>query len=175
VMALDPSKGRDAGRGDYSAYVLVGVDRRGIVYVEADMDRRPTTRMVADGVALILRFRPQAFGVEANQYQELLCTEFSAELARRKVTHIVPRNITNLTSKVVRIRCLGPLLSQQRLRFLRVSPSTRMLVNQLRDFPNAAHDDGPDALEMAWRLAEDVLIGKFADDGLGNNLIQRVV
>src|SRR5690606_3442036 len=31
VMALDPSKGNDARRGDYSAYVMVGLDGRDIL------------------------------------------------------------------------------------------------------------------------------------------------
>jgi hypothetical protein len=30
-------------------------------------------------------------------------------------------------------------------------------VEQLKDFPNADHDDGPDALEVAIRLAADML------------------
>jgi predicted phage terminase large subunit-like protein len=170
AIALDPSKGRDAGRGDYSAYVFVGIDSRGVFHVEADLARRPTPVMVADGVALCLRFRPHAFGVEANQYQELLCSEFAAELARQGISHIVPAAIHNYGSKIVRIRRLGSYLSQRRLRFLASSPSTRLLVEQLRDFPVGAHDDGPDALEMALRLAEDVLHERHADDGLGDRL-----
>ena len=42
TMALDPSKGSDARRGDYSALVMLGVDRQGVLYVEADLARRPT-------------------------------------------------------------------------------------------------------------------------------------
>jgi hypothetical protein len=45
-----------------------------------------------------------------------------------------------------------------------------LLVDQLRDFPAGAHDDGPDALEMALRLANEVLYGRNASDGLGNRL-----
>ncbi len=37
AIALDPSKGRDAQHGDYSAYVLLGIDRDGMIYVEADL------------------------------------------------------------------------------------------------------------------------------------------
>jgi hypothetical protein len=44
------------------------------------------------------------------------------------------------------------------------------LVDQLRDFPAGAHDDGPDALEMALRLAEEVWHGAHNSDGLGNKL-----
>jgi hypothetical protein len=39
------------------------------------------------------------------------------------------------------------------LRFKRDSAGARLLVRQLRDFPNGDHDDGPDALEMAVRLS----------------------
>jgi predicted phage terminase large subunit-like protein len=170
AIALDPSKGRDAGRGDYSAYVLLGIDRRNVVYVEADLARRPTPRMVEDGVAHCLRFRPRVFGVEANQYQELLCKEFAVELARQGVTHLVPGPIFNYANKLVRIRRLGPLLAQRRLRFLRASFPTQLLVQQLRDFPCGAHDDGPDALEMAWRLAEEMMHKATFDDGLGDRL-----
>ena len=171
TMALDPSKGHDGRRGDYSAYVMLGIDAAGVIYVEADLARRPTPQMVADGAAWCQRFRPLAFGVEANQYQELLAGEISAEFERRQMTHIVPAAIHNHVNKQVRIRRLGPYLSQRRLRFLAGSASTRLLVDQLRDFPAAAHDDGPDALEMALRLAEEVWHGRNTTDGLGNQLI----
>ncbi|MEX0613953.1 MAG: phage terminase large subunit, partial [Pirellulales bacterium] len=170
AIALDPSKGSDARRGDYSAYVMLGITAAGVIYIEADLGRRPTPQMVADGVALCTRFRPTAFGVEANQFQELLCGEFAAEFARQGMSHIVPAAIHNHANKLVRIRRLGPYLSQRRLKFFARSASTRLLVDQLRDFPAGAHDDGPDALEMALRLAEEVWLGRNSDDGLGNRL-----
>ena len=49
--------------------------------------------------------------------------------------------------------------------------ATQMLVDQLRDFPLGDHDDGPDALEMALRLAEEMLGASNRDDGLGDRLI----
>ncbi|MCI0492746.1 MAG: hypothetical protein L0Z07_07400 [Planctomycetes bacterium] len=169
TMALDPSKGQDARRGDFSAYVMLGIDRLGVIYVEADLARRPTPQMVADGATLCRRFAPVAFGVEANQFQELLCGELATEFERHGL-HLVPAAIHNQVNKQVRIRRIGPYLSQRRLRFLRGSTTTRLLVDQLRDFPAGAHDDGPDALEMALRLAEDVWHGRNNDDGLGNRL-----
>jgi hypothetical protein len=171
AMALDPSKGHDARRGDYSAYVMLGIDAVGVVYVEADLARRATPQMVADGAAWCGRFRPLAFGVEANQYQELLAGEIAAEFERQQIAGIVPAAIHNHVNKQMRIRRLGPYLSQRRLRFLTGSASTRLLVDQLRDFPAGAHDDGPDALEMALRLAEEVWLGRNTNDGLGNRLI----
>jgi predicted phage terminase large subunit-like protein len=171
TMALDPSKGHDGRRGDYSAYVMLGIDAAGVVWIEADLARRATPQMVADGVAWCARFRPLAFGVEANQYQELLSGEIEAEFARQQVPPIPPAAIHNYANKQLRIRRLGPYLAQRRLRFLAGSASTNLLVEQLRDFPAGAHDDGPDALEMALRLAEEIWHGRQADDGLGDRLV----
>jgi predicted phage terminase large subunit-like protein len=171
AIALDPSKGRDAGRGDYSAYAMLGIDLAGVAHVEADLARRATPQLVADGAALCRRFRPHMFGVEANQFQELLCGEIASEFRRQGISHVSPSAIHNHASKPMRIRRLGPWLAQHRMRFLRGSPSTRLLVEQLRDFPSGAHDDGPDALEMALRLADHFLHGRASDDGLGDRLL----
>ena len=157
TLALDPSKGSDARRGDYSAFVQLTVDRRGILYVEADMERRPVEKIVDDGVALCEAFRPDAFGVESNQFQELLGEDLAEALDSSKCVGLRPYPILNRVNKQVRIRRLGPLLSSRRLRFREGSASTRLLVEQLKDFPIGSHDDGPDALEMAIRLAEQYL------------------
>lgn len=160
AIALDPSKGRDARHGDFSAFVMLGIDAQGAVYAEADLARRPTPQIVADGLEWWRRFRPDAFGIETNHFQELLGDEFAREAARLGLTDFTPWTITNTAPKSVRIRKLGPLLAARRLKFRDRSPSTRLLVNQLRDFPNGDHDDGPDALEMAYRLAMELLEGR---------------
>lgn len=170
TLALDPSKGGDARRGDYSAFVLLGIDREGRLYVDADLARRPTPQIVADGVALCAATRPDVLGVEANQFQELLAAEFVAEFQRQGRQVIQPVAIHNHVHKAMRIRRLGPYLAQRRIRFRSDSASARLLVEQLREFPSGAHDDGPDALEMALRLAEDWFHAGRVDDGLGDRL-----
>jgi predicted phage terminase large subunit-like protein len=157
TMALDPSKGADARHGDYSAIVLLGLDAAGRIYIEADLARRPTPQMVADCCTWHAQFRPDAFAVEANHFQELLGDELVREARQRGRHDFAPWSITNNAPKKVRIRRLAPLLAQRRLAFRSGSPGTRLLVNQLRDFPCADHDDGPDALEMAYRLAMELL------------------
>lgn len=170
AMALDPSKGADARHGDYSALVMLGVDRRGTIYVEADLGRRSTPQMVADGVEWHRRFRPDVFGVEANQWQELLAGQFEAEFRRQWLLDARPVALDNRTNKQVRIRRLGPYLASRRLRFKRPGAGTALLVEQLRQFPLADHDDGPDALEMALRLAAEWLGCRGRSDGLGDRL-----
>jgi hypothetical protein len=170
VMALDPSKGADSRRGDFSAFVMLGVDRAGILYVEADLARRSTPQIVADGVELYRRFQPDAFGVEANQFQDLLAGEFEAEFRRQGMLGVRPWTLDNRVNKQVRIRRLGPYLSGRRLRFKSKCASTRLLVEQISEFPVADHDDGPDAAEMAVRLAAEMLGAGRIDDGLGGRL-----
>jgi len=170
VMALDPSKGKDARRGDFSAFVMLGVARDGTLYVEADCRRRPVPQIVDDGAALIERFAPELFGVETNQFQELLAAEFDRALRRANIL-LQPVGIDNRTNKLVRIRRLGPLLAGRRIKFKDGSADTRLLVDQLRQFPLSDHDDGPDALEMAVRLAGDLMRpNRSSDDGLGDRL-----
>jgi len=160
VLVLDPSKGKDARRGDYSAYVDLGIGQDGLIYVDADLDRRPPSQMVADGLAIYTRTKPDAFGVEANAWQDLLCGEFGRQFADVGLPDPEPYAINNNTPKIVRIRRLGPLLAQRRIRFLRGSPGALLTISQMRDFPDQhAHDDGPDALEMAYRLACQLLAG----------------
>lgn len=170
VIALDPSKGVQSRQGDYSAFVVLGVDDRGVMYVAADLAKRPISQMIADGVLLCRRHRASAFGVEANQFQELLAEEFRKECSAQGLRDLRVCSIHNHTNKQMRIRRLGTLLSQRRLRFLRGCSSTELLVDQLRDFPLGAHDDGPDALEMAVRLTT-CLNGNNQSDGLGSRLV----
>lgn len=169
VIALDPSKGVQSRQGDYSAFVVLGMDDRGVMYVEADLAKRHISQMVADGLTLCERHRVNTFGVEANQFQELLADEFRRECNTRGLRSLQVCSIHNTLNKQSRIRRLGALLSQRRLRFVQGSVSTTLLVDQLRDFPLGGHDDGPDALEMAVRLIGSVN-QSIPDDGLGDRL-----
>lgn len=156
TMALDPSKGSEARLGDFSAIVALGIDDRGVLYVDADLARRPMSEMVSESVARYHDFRPDAFGVETNQFQELLADQLTQEFARQQVLAPRPYAIENHVSKRIRIRRLGPYLSAHRVRFKTQSPGAKLLVEQLKTFPVGDHDDGPDALEMAIRLAAEI-------------------
>lgn len=157
TLALDPSKGKDAKHGDYSALVWVLYGTDGYIYVDADLKRRPTPEMVTDGVERYRAFEPDVFGIEANAWQDLLQGDFLLEFRQAGVQQPRLTGIDNRVKKAVRIRRLAPLLSGRRLRFKSNSPGTRLLVEQLRDFPIGDHDDGPDSLEMACRLADSFL------------------
>ncbi len=155
-IALDPSKGKEAKFGDYRAYVWGGLDAAGTLWVDADLEREPTPRIVDRGVALYRAWPCQGFAVEINAFQELLGVEFTR--AGQLVGLTLPMyGINNTVNKNVRIRTLGPYLAQKRLRIQGGSKGARLLVQQLKDFPCGDHDDGPDALEMLVRLLAHLL------------------
>jgi predicted phage terminase large subunit-like protein len=146
VIALDPSKGK-TDSSDFSAYVLIGLSSDGMLYVDADLARRDSTRIVEDGFALASVFQPHLFTVEINQFQELLKTEFERQAELQGI--VLPlAGVTNSLKKTTRIRTLGPYLRQGKFRFKRSSRGAELLVDQLREFPCSQHDDGPDALQM---------------------------
>jgi predicted phage terminase large subunit-like protein len=131
----------------------------GPFFVDADLEHRDISQIAQRAVDLMNTFRPHAFVIETNQFQELLAGEI-ARLSK-------PLNLTteifhcvNSLAKVVRIRSLTAHLAKGRLRFKRNSRGAKLLVQQLRDFPHDDHDDGPDALEMALRVLHECLTAR---------------
>lgn len=174
VVALDPSLGKmDAATktrlGDYSAYVAVAKGHDGRYYIDANIEKRSTRKMVDDGIEWMRWIQPDAFGCEAIGFQEMLRDMFESEMEKARLsTHQVYAIHTKesigssrsrrIPPKITRIRLLTPLLAAGRLRFVR-SPGTSLLMEQMRAFPIHNHDDGPDALQMAIDLADKLLAG----------------
>jgi predicted phage terminase large subunit-like protein len=155
VQSLDPSKGADAKSGDYQAHVLLGLGRMGTMYAEAVLAREPIPQMIARALDLTAQSgfgRLDSLAVEDNDSLGLVFAGFREEL--RKQNRVVPLEaVRNTQNKVVRVRYLGIYLARSGIRF-RNTRGTRMLVDQLRDFPRGTFDDGPDALELAVRRLE---------------------
>lgn len=161
IMALDPSKGRSE-KNDYSAYVMLALTRDGTMYIDADLQRRPSTVVVSDGLRLASEFSPlDGFGVEVNQMQELFADLLATE--SKHLGMMLPLyHIHNNAPKITRIRSLTPYLARGEFRFKKRSPGVALLIEQLRQFPGGKHDDGPDALAQALTLARDLLSGDVA-------------
>ena len=138
--------------GDYSAIVLLGRTPDGTLWVEADLQRRVSTQIVEDLLEWQRTFVADGIAIETNQFQELLKDDVERVSSERGI--MAPCwGLDNRVNKEVRIRRLTPYLSKRNIRFKANSPGTAMLVQQLRDFPEGEHEEGPDALEGALRLA----------------------
>lgn len=140
ATALDPSKGRHARKGDYSAIVNAAW-HGGTLWLEADIERRPVPQMVRDLVAFNDRRRPTVTGIESTAFQELLAQDYELAQIELGSYRDAPELIDNTVNKELRIARLGTWLRLHRIK-IRDNPSGRLLVQQLKDFPNGKHDDG---------------------------------
>ncbi len=161
LLSLDPAKGKDRRKGDYSALLLGLVDSQGTLWIDQPiLVRVPVSQLEALSVAVVLEHRPDAFSVECNMFQEVVADN---------ITKLVPTapiyKYDSREHKEVRIRMLlDPLVSRGNLR-IRDTPQGRILGQQLRDFPEAGHDDGPDSLALMVRLWRDLLGGGHRQSG----------
>ena len=157
VLACDPSKGRTQ-RSDFSAILGLALADDGAVYVRiADLQRRPPLQIVADLFRHVVEFRPDVTVIEGVAFQEVLKDLLEAEMAARG---LYPAIVTydDRAEKRSRIERLSRPYADGALRFRRAGQGE--LLNQLWVFPRTRdHDDGPDALEMAWSRVQDRLMG----------------
>lgn len=146
--ALDPSLGKKARRGDPSAIVVGAYDpgEGTLDTLEASIRRRLPDVICEDVIALQRIHRPVMWFVESVQFQEFLRTEIMKRAARQGVPlSAIP--VTPIADKRLRIERLQPPIAAGLIRF---RPDQATLLEQLGQWPNGEHDDGPDALEMLW-------------------------
>lgn len=149
--ACDPSLGKANKARDPSAILVGGYDRSTgfLDTVEASIRRRKPDKIISDIIEFQKEYKCMAWGIETVQFQEFLYTELVKRSAKAGIpVPAVP--ITQSTDKVMRIESLQPHVSNG---LIRLHKKHTTLFEQLRHFPEADHDDGPDALEMLWNLA----------------------
>jgi predicted phage terminase large subunit-like protein len=137
------------GSGDFSG-IVVGVTRgsdQPIYLLHAELVRLAPNALAARIASICAAHRVRTLWIEANGYQALFARTLKLALrdAGRGVT---VKEIHNTGNKQGRIASLEPYISTGRLRFSRQHTA---LLEQLRRYPLADHDDGPDALEMLIR------------------------
>ncbi|ELC5001922.1 phage terminase large subunit [Salmonella enterica] len=149
--ACDPSLGKAGNSRDPSALLVGGFNRfTGILdVVEASIRKRVPDRIISDVIDLQREYRCLVWAVESVQFQEF----FRTELVKRSAIAGIPvpaRGVTPAADKLLRIESLQPHMANG---LIRLHASQTTLTDQLRHFPKADHDDGPDALHMLWMLA----------------------
>ncbi len=150
--ACDPSLGKNNKSRDPSAIMVGGYDREhGILdVVEASICRRVPDKIISD----IIEFQKQypmimAWAIETVQFQEFLKTELVKRSAKEH-RHVPARGVHPIVDKGLRIESLQPHVANGLIRFRQ---NQSVLLEQLRFWPEADHDDGPDCLHMLWALA----------------------
>ena len=152
--AVDPSLGKKAktGKGGDPSAILVGGYQRstGILYVvEARIKRRTPNKIIQETIKMQREYGCHLWAIEAVQFQAFFKDELVKESGKQG-THVPAKGITSSTDKELRIESIQPHMENG---FIKLLPELRELISQLRHFPKADHDDGPDALQMLWATA----------------------
>ena len=149
----DPSLGRTA-RSDYTA-ILSGYLLGDTLYIDRGDIARHSPSQFPGRMEAAMQCNPRKAGCESNAFQELL-----AQAVRDRGSRV--ESIENHGKKEVRIEALEGPISAGRIRFRSDWQwEYPLLIQQLIDFPQGDHDDGPDALAGLWSLSRQP---KFISD-----------
>ncbi len=153
----DPAAG-ETKQHDYKAIVL-GSMVKGIYTVRwAWIKQEKTTNDVLEEMYRIDAEYPGVHqGFETNGFQRLY-KELLKNKAEKKGYPIRTLGINSVGSKFTRIENLAGFIEDGYIRFLYHNGypgDIGLLIEQLIEFPNGSHDDGPDALAYAFMMAKD--------------------
>ena len=171
VMYCDPSLGRNA-RSDLSAIVVLDLDVRGVGWIlEASMERRRPMKLVNDYLELWKKWIPDYHAIEDAGQQEFLIPIFQNRVNELRLQRSAVPMLQghNQIAKVTRIKSLSGEIEFGRLRFT-ANGQHMDLRDQAVGYqgkPNES-DDGLDALEGAWRLAQSQRLQNWDIDDINN-------
>jgi predicted phage terminase large subunit-like protein len=147
--AIDPSMGHASRKSDPSAILIGGVRENGVIDVlEADIQKRHPDRIMEELFQYQEHYKFDRIAIEEVQFQELFKDQVIKEGAKRGI-YLAVNGVRPHADKTLRISKLQPHIKNGLIRFRK---RDRMLLDQLKYFPKADHDDGPDALEMLFSL-----------------------
>ena len=154
---VDPSLGKNK-KSDFSAILTIAKHKAsGYMFImDADIERRHPDRIIMDVLDKERWLRAtygrgyKKFGAEVNQFQWFLKEELAKASARAGL-YLPIEEVQQSSDKVLRIQTLQPDVKNKYIKFNR---RHKRLLEQLTQFPMAAHDDGPDALEGARTIAK---------------------
>ena len=160
---LDPSLGKNK-KSDYSTIITLAKETTtGYMYVlDADIERRHPDQIIADILEKEGWLRRDygngylQIGAETTQFQWFLKEELAKASARENL-YLPIEEVDPVKDKKMRIETLQPYIKNKYIKF---NLKHKTLLNQLQNYPMAANDDGPDALEGAAKLAININSGK---------------
>jgi len=148
----DPSLGKSNRRGDYSAIICILYDtKNNTAYVlDADLEKRDPEKTIVDILTLHKKRKFDYLAFESNGFQSIIADQITKRSSEQN-NHLKVEKIENKADKRARIESLQPLIKNGLIQF---SKKQRILLEQLKYYPKGLHDDGLDALQMAYDLCQ---------------------
>jgi predicted phage terminase large subunit-like protein len=147
-LAVDPSTGNDAKKGDFVA-ILEGFWKPGNrhYYIDGIVQRIPHAEIIPRILNMHARRNYVFCAFESNAFQITMAQQLQSESTARGISLPV-LEIQHSCPKPTRIERLGSPLSKGTFKFARQTRDMKTLVKQIMETGYGDHDDGPDALEM---------------------------
>jgi predicted phage terminase large subunit-like protein len=148
IGAIDFAMGKE--KGDYSVIATLARNKStGICYlVDIFMERVHPDVLLQEAVKRSLKYQYEVLAVESQMAQEWFADKLGQELARNGYPASTRlKQIKQRTRKSLRIEALLPDVQSGKIRFQR---HQRELLEQFEMYPMHKHDDGPDAVSMAY-------------------------
>lgn len=157
IICLDSAAGNKSKSGDFSALLYILFDNNGHTWIEDSLMLKEDIETVEDYVVKFYKkYKPDAIITESNGFQSLV----GENIKRKSLNPNLPiYSKCNTENKNVRIRMmLTPELAGKRIHFKNTFHN-KIIFNQMLDFPNGTHDDGPDALTTGLYLIKELING----------------
>ncbi|WP_170000338.1 phage terminase large subunit [Campylobacter sp. RM9328] len=150
-LGIDPALGK--AKGDYFAVAVLGF-LGGKFYASVRMYKLKATLMIDRLLEIYLNLialnRPIKIAIETIQFQEFFKDTLETK-ARELGIYLPIIELKNNVPKELRIDSLAPHVNKAQIL---IDKSSLTFIDELDTYPKSAHDDGLDALEMAWRIAK---------------------
>lgn len=152
VTYCDPSY-KDTKKNDFKAIVLVGKNGKYFDIYKVFCRQCTTPEMVRGHYDLedeVPQNKTCPHWMEANFIQDIHLKQYDAEAELRKYSIAIRGDMRKKPEKVERIENLSAYTERGLIRFNqdeKYSPDMQELRQQFLGFPDASHDDGPDAVE----------------------------
>lgn len=146
----DPSMGRSARKGD-PCCILVGASPRNelkLHIVEAILARIKPDKQIEKIIDFQREYRCITWGIEDTAFQEY----FRQQLVKESAKFFIPVpavGVHNDRDKDILIEGVAPHVNNGLILF---NQRHTVFNDNVKHYPEAAHDDGPDGLQMLWKL-----------------------
>lgn len=152
IGACDPSVGVKSKKdADYSAIIILAKHKGKLYVLKADIKQRSQDDLAQAIINYCKIYdNMEKFVIEGNLFPELLVKYIYECAEKENGTHPPLTEIRNTRNKELRIFGMETYITNGIVLFSR---RDQILLDQLKYFPRDAHDDGPDALEMAVTAA----------------------
>lgn len=152
--SIDPSMGKAKQARDPSAILVGGYKRETMTLdvVEADIRRRVPDIIIENALEYQKEYNCLMWAVETVAFQEFMYTELLKRAMQQGIYFPTAPDggVEKGRNKDLAILSLQPLINRGQIR---PHHNQHTLIEQLKYYPEADHDDGPDALEMLWTVA----------------------